>query len=124
MMWLDALDLIGGFAAGVWVTRNYFMPVVTIKVTKLPPIEEYKSVKWAQAIEPVLGQLNVAAHLGSGVSYNAAGASAMYRLMRQMSGSLDVAVENAWAENPSRLQRDIINGANGIVKVTTNGEHT
>lgn len=117
MIWLDSADVIFGLLSGVWLTRHYFKPVVTIKVTKLPPSEEYISVGWKEAVSPIVGQLSVASKFGNGITYNDKGAAALHRLIKDMSSRLDHAIENRWAEQPETLQADLVKKGGGIIKV-------
>jgi hypothetical protein len=123
MIWLDALDLLGGFAAGVWVTRNYFMPVVTIKVTKQKPETIYQSVAWNEVVEPIISQLNVASKLADRIVYNRQGAAAMAEILKTMGKNLDDAIERSWADYPERLEVELAKEVRGKVRVI-NAEHT
>lgn len=123
MIWLDALDLLGGFAAGVWVTRHYFMPVVTIKVTKQKPETVYQSVAWDEVVNPIIGQLSVASKFADRVVYDRQGAAAMAEILKTMGRNLDEAIEHSWADYPKRLEVELAKGVRGTVRVI-NAEHT
>lgn len=102
MWWLDAYDLIFGFTVGVWLTRNYFMPVLPIKVTKLPDDQSKPFRKWSDMVDPIVGKLIVGGTFGNGVTFNETGSKALGGLIKDMGTRLDTAVRLSLADEPTK----------------------
>jgi hypothetical protein len=108
MIWLDATDLLVGIGWGIYMTMNFYKPVLPVKVTKLPPdIIEKPSRGWQEAVQPVVAQLTVAAHFSDKVTYNQKGAAAIAKLLRDMSVKLDHAVGLQLAERPGFTMKTV-----------------
>jgi hypothetical protein len=110
MNWLDAGDLLIGFAAGMWCCHHYYKPVLPVKVTIIPQTTEPSAPKgeWMAAVERLHGRLRVAAEFGDGFHFNALGARNVAMLIKTMATKLDIAVELGRADPPEKETAEAI----------------
>lgn len=94
MWWLDTADLVFGLFVGVWLTQNYFMPVLPVKVTTIPaPKAPIRFTKWSELLEPNVRKLRLAGTFNMAYTYNPKGALALASLLEEIGGRMDAAVE-------------------------------
>lgn len=101
----DSVDYFLGLAIGFWLCLRYYKPALPIKVTQLPPEEPKPYKKWSEIVEPLAQRLVVAGTFDLRYTFNPQGALALGKLMREMGGNLDEAVERHLAEYPTLREK-------------------
>lgn len=99
MWWFDAIDYSIGLFVGFCTCRQWYVPVLPVKVTQLLP-DLVPSTNWADTVRPVVGKLVVGAEFGASVTFNPVGSKALGKLIEEMATKLDIAVTLQKADLP------------------------